>query len=319
MSYDRSDHRVRTSDGVSLRVRQVCRSGATGCPAIVLVHGIAAPLEPTFDLPLPGYSILELLADCGYRAVALDHRNFGGSDRDPAMDLPPIGEGDRALHSLDDSVEDIRAVIADTLDRYRLRDVTLFGSSRGAIQVLAYAVQNGAGISLVIMNNPSSLCYLAGARAGDELAGLKAEQAAAFRPGNYVAYTAEYQRKRWAKLFGPGGSASNELQEAYLAACMQTDPVASRRDPPVFRVPVESIPNRTPLLELDKLAIPCLAIEGEGKSAEHMATFVRATPTGLARVIAIRGSDHFTLRNDKRFELINIIDAAARGVAWGRR
>ena len=54
---------------------------AADAPAIVLVHGIAAPLEPTYDLGVPGYSFLEELARRGLRAFAFDHRSFGKSDR----------------------------------------------------------------------------------------------------------------------------------------------------------------------------------------------------------------------------------------------
>jgi hypothetical protein len=44
---------------------------------------------------------------------------------------------------------------------------------------------------------------------------------------------------------------------------------------------------------------------------------VHSVPSDLARVIEIRDSDHFTLRNPKRFELVNIVEAAMRGLAWG--
>jgi len=315
--HERADYRVHTSDGVSLRVRQV-GPAAPAAPVIVLVHGIAAPLEPTYDLPLAGSSFLDELAARGYRAVAFDHRNFGASDRDPALDRPAIDDPEhRGAHTLDDSVEDIRAVIADARERFGVREVTLFGSSRGALQVVAYAAAHRDGLAMVIMNNPSSLCYLAGASTGEALAWFREERTASQRAQNYLSYTAEHQRRRWAKLFGPESKVDSDIQDAYIECCLRSDPDGSRRDPPVFRVPTESIPDRTPLVGLDRVRAPCLVIEAEHKPAAHVAELARALPAGLARMVAIRDSDHFTLRNPRRFELLNIIDAAITGLRWG--
>ncbi len=147
----REDFSVRTRDGVGLRARAVAAAGLPReAPLIVLVHGIAAPLEPTYDLPVPGYSFLEELAARGLRAVAFDHRGFGKSDRDARMARPPQPDPEgRGLHGLDDSVEDIRAVVEACRDRYRVDRLTLFGSSRGAIQVLAAANKHGKSIMTV--------------------------------------------------------------------------------------------------------------------------------------------------------------------------
>jgi pimeloyl-ACP methyl ester carboxylesterase len=319
LATERSDYAVRTADGVTLRARQVAPRGMSAPPVIVLVHGIAAPLEPTYDLALPSYSILEELAKRGYRAVAFDHRNFGGSDRAPALDLPPVEDREhRGVHTLDDSVEDIRAIVADARERFSVRDVTLFGSSRGALQVFAYACGGGGGVSMVIMNNPSSLCYLAGARDGEPARWAREERSEAERSHNYLSYTAEYQRRRWAKLFGEGGKVDAALQDAYIESCLRTDEEGCRRDPPVFRVPTESIPDRVPLVSVEQLRVPCLAIDAEHKPAAHVEAWMQSVP-GLARFIEIRDSDHFTLRNPKRFELLNIVEAAMRGLAWGHR
>lgn len=317
--FERRDYRVRTADGVGLRVREVASATtAAGAPVIVLVHGISAPLEPTYDLPIPGYSILEELAARGYRAVALDHRNFGGSDRAPALDRPSIEDPEqRGVHTLDDSVEDIRAVIADARERFSAQHLALFGSSRGALQVLAYAVAHPGDLALVILNNPSSLAYLAAARSGDALAWYREEWEDGRRSRNYLEYTAEVQRRRWAKILGDHDRIYADIQDAYLESCMRTDPEGSRRDPPVFRVPTESIPDRVPLIPLERLSVPCLVIEAEDKPAKHIAEFLRTVPAGLARMITIRDSDHFTLRNPKRYELVNVVDAAITALDWG--
>jgi pimeloyl-ACP methyl ester carboxylesterase len=320
MSFERCDYRVRTRDGVALRARQVVAAGRECSDAIVFVHGIAAPLEPTYDLGLPGYSFLEEIASRGYRAIAFDHRNFGQSDRCSAMAQEPAADPEGVgMQTLDDSVEDIRAVVVDTRERYRVERVTVFGSSRGAIQVLCYAAGSADGLSMAILNNPSSLCYLAGVTDGPMLEALRVERAKAARPHNYTIYTEEYQRNRWRHLFGDNPSVDELLQRTYLAACIQSDAQGARHSPAMFRVPTESFPPRVPLIDLRRLRVPTLVIEAEDIPTEHIAAFRATAPAGLARVVRIRDSNHFTLRNPRRFELANLIDVAVAAHRWGNQ
>jgi alpha-beta hydrolase superfamily lysophospholipase len=318
VTFDRADYRVRTHDGVGLRVRCVTVSATrSDAPVVVLVHGIAAPLEPTYDLPVPGYSFLEELAGRGYRAVAFDHRNFGLSDRDPAMqrDPTPDPEG-RGLQTLDDSVADIQAVVRDSCERFQVQRAALFGSSRGAIQVLAYACAPDPDASIAILNNPSSLCYLAGASEGPARALLERERDQARRPQSYTPYTAEFQRARWQKLFGKDLAVDAALQEAYIASCIASDPEGSRRSPPIFRVPTESFPSRIPLVDLSALHVPLVVIEAEEIQQAHVETFRRCVGERPVALLHIRDSNHFTLRNARRFELANLLDLAIRMNGW---
>ena len=319
MTLERTDFAVRTGDGVQLRVRTVSSTESTRERAvIVLVHGISAPLEPTYDLSRPGYSFMEELAGRGHRVVAFDHRNFGRSERCSAMSAQPI-EGDVGVHSLDDSVEDIRTVVADTRNRYRADRVLLFGSSRGAIQALAYAVRFPSGLSLVVVNNPSEMCYLAGATSGASRDQFRQARSEARRSHNYLFYTADVQRQRWSKLFGADSSVDAELQEAYLASCIATDEEGSARKPPGFRVPTESIPDRQPLVEFRALEVPCLVVDGEEPSDFALACFFDCVPRSIVHRVKIHDTNHFTLRNARRFELANLVDAAATCLSWGDR
>jgi pimeloyl-ACP methyl ester carboxylesterase len=234
-----------------------------------------------------------------------------------ALEQPPVPDPEgRGLQTIDDSVEDIRTVVEDACERYRTPRVTLFGSSRGAIQVLSYAASGPVPLELAILNNPSSLCYLSGVTSGSALSAMQAERASAARPDNYTPYTAEFQRARWRKLFGDGEAADSALQEAYIQACLRSDAAGSRQNPPVFRVPTESFPNRIPLIDLSRLALPLLVIEAEEVPEEHVAAFFAAIPAGRAHLLRIRDSNHFTLRNPRRFELANLIELAVVATAW---
>jgi hypothetical protein len=148
---------------------------------------------------------------------------------------------------------------------------------------------------------------------GASLAAMKAERDGAARETSYVPYTAEYQRKRWQKLFGSAQTTDASLQESYIDACIASDEVGSKQSPPVFRVPTESFPERVPLLGLGSLRVPTIIVEAEEVPDEHVAAFFAAVPRNRARLLRIRDSNHFTLRNEKRFELANIIEAAVFG------
>jgi pimeloyl-ACP methyl ester carboxylesterase len=313
MNLKTSDYRVQTKDGVGLRVR-ACSPESGASQVIVMLHGISAPLVPTFDLPIPGYSFIEEVAGRGYHAVAFDHRNYGASDRDPRMNEPPVEDPEgKGIHTMDDSIVDIHAVIEDAKSRYGVDRVVLFGSSRGAIQGVAYALAHPEHLHIAVLNNPSTLCYLAGAREGKWLEAMREAHKPTLRGFNYLLYTEEMQRKRWSKLFGEGSLVSEEVQEAYIKVCLDTDP----EEPNGFRVPVEAIPFKTPLLPLEELTIPCLLVEGEEKKPEHIDFFMSCVPEGLARMVRIHDTDHFTLRNARRFELANLLDVAAAARRWG--
>ncbi len=280
-----------------------------------MLHGISAPLVPTFDLPIEGYSFIEEVAQRGYVVLAFDHRNFGESDRDPKMSEPPVEDPEgKGIHTMADSLEDIRAVIADAKTRFGVDKVTLFGSSRGAIQGVAYALAHPSDLTVAVLNNPSSLCYLAGAREGALLEQARAEHKKTLRGYNYLLYTEESQRKRWGNLFGEGSLVTEEVQEAYIQVCLDTD----LEEPNGFRVPIEAIPfTQVPLLPVEELRVPCLLVEGEGKSAELIDFFQSTAPEGLVRVVNIHDTDHFTLRNRRRFELANLLDVASTAARWG--
>ena len=317
-AYRREDWFTTTRDGKKLRVRVVEKAALPAdAPVIVLVHGIAAPLEPTYDLPVPGYSFMEELASRGMRVVALDHRSFGRSERDPRLSQPPVADPEgRGIHSLDDSIEDIRAVVEESRRRFEVPKLTLFGSSRGAIQVLGAAILLSDALELAILNNPSSLCYLSGSTGGENLAAMIQERKDAQRENNYMPYTAEYQRKRWKKLFGDHmpNAVDDDLQEKYIAACIASDEEGSKMATPIFRVPSEGFPERVPLLDHSALKVPTIVVEAEEVPDAHVAAFFATMPKHRARLLRIVGSNHFTLRNARRFELANIIEASMFGV-----
>lgn len=311
----REDYLVTTRDSVEVRVRTVAQEGKDAAPVILLVHGVSAPLEPTYDLRVPGYSFMEMLAERGYRSVALDHRNFGGSTRSAELSHPPT---DGFAHTLDDSLEDIRAVIEDCRSRFDQSRVVLFGSSRAALQVVAFAAQHSDLLSLVIANNPSSAAYLSGVSEGPLVEERSRRLAESLRPVNYINYTEEVLFGRWDKLFGDKILVPPDVQKKYVESCLATDAESSKKNPPCFRVPTEKIPDLNPLVSLDSIRVPCLVTDAEERPADHIAAFRNLFPPNLLSWQKIEDSDHFTLRNPKRFELANLVDLAVTGATKWR-
>lgn len=84
----RSSVPIIAGQSVRLFVRE--RSPAGGPhrkPPVLLVHGGFTPSTVAFDLPLPGYSLMEALAQAGFAAFAVDMTGYARSPR-PMMDDP---------------------------------------------------------------------------------------------------------------------------------------------------------------------------------------------------------------------------------------
>lgn len=115
------EHRVRTSDGTRLYVRD---SGGKGRP-VILTHA----------WPLSGEiweSQAAALAQAGYRVIAHDRRGFGRSDQP--------GRG----YDFDTFADDLARVI----DKLQLRDAALIGYSMGGGEVVRYFSRHrGRGVA----------------------------------------------------------------------------------------------------------------------------------------------------------------------------
>jgi alpha-beta hydrolase superfamily lysophospholipase len=314
------DWHVTTRDGFRIRARGMRGRGAAR-GVVVLVHGIASPLEPTYDLPVATYSVLELLAARGHTAVAFDHRNYGESTRAEGMSRPPRRAPDAGMHTLDDAAVDIDACVAAACERYETDAVFLFGSSRGALRVVNYLCSElpaRGRVRLAFLNNPSDLCYLGGSR-GARQADLAAEIARANRPYDYEVRTAQDVRDRWNAVFGDRGTGIPDwVQEEYIVSSLASDPGFEVDGVPGFRVPIERIPERTPLFDGSRLPCPLFAIDAEGTPDQVVDELAASCPPGRLQLLRIEESNHFTLRNAKRFELVNILDAAVCASLWGR-
>lgn len=88
---ERIDHYIDGDPGVTLFVREVraIESRQRSLPAVLLLYGARVPSVPSFDLPVPDYSLAADLANAGFAVYLLDARGYGGSSRPLEMTDPP--------------------------------------------------------------------------------------------------------------------------------------------------------------------------------------------------------------------------------------
>src|SRR5262245_30750277 len=78
-------------------------------PPVLLVHG-ATFGAAIFDLPAPGYSLMNVLASGGRRIFAIDVRGYGSSMDCAAMNAP--AEREPPFSTCAEAVNDIEAAVA---------------------------------------------------------------------------------------------------------------------------------------------------------------------------------------------------------------
>lgn len=130
---DISTRRIALSTGVELRVAEC---GDEGAPPVVLLHGWGASLY-TFR------HAFAHLRRAGFRAIAVDLRGYGLSDRPDA----------RGAYSLEAYASDVDAL----LDALAVRSAHLVGHSMGGGLALRYALRKAERVSTLGLINPSNL------------------------------------------------------------------------------------------------------------------------------------------------------------------
>lgn len=120
-------------------------------PPVLLVHGATLGAS-LFDLPLPGYSLLEALAADGRAAYALDVRGFGLSRPGTVIDGP--ADAHPPYPRLPQAVADIGAAVDAILAREGARALDIVGFSWGTVTSGAYAAANAAKVARLALYAP---------------------------------------------------------------------------------------------------------------------------------------------------------------------
>lgn len=222
----RSDFTLPSDPGIEISVRELRAGAASALPPVLLVHGVGAGGTSSFDLPVPGYSLAEDLANAGHRTYAMDVRGFGRSTRPPSVNA-------------DEAVRDIAAVVAWILSHNPAPRVALFGWATGGQWAGMYAATHPAQVSHLILLN--SLYGVNGPWS------LRERFEEPDRPGEFSRLTEPYVLRDEQSLLRPWNACipvedkrlwrDPRVAAAYVQAALSSDPTSQERRPPSMRVP----------------------------------------------------------------------------------
>jgi pimeloyl-ACP methyl ester carboxylesterase len=116
---------------------------------VLFVHGIPSPASIVFDLPVPGYSWLDYVAQRGFDTFTLDIRGFGRSARPPEMKDAanqnlPLVRADQVMRDIDAAVDYIRS-------KRKVDRVSLVGWSMGAAWCALYATLHPEKVNKLVL------------------------------------------------------------------------------------------------------------------------------------------------------------------------
>ncbi len=148
-SVTRTDAMIASDPGVQIFVREVKARKKSRKPPILLVHGGGPGGIASFDLPVPGGSLAEDLAQKGMDVYIMDVRGWEKSTRpdyDTTRRWVIAGSSKEASHDID-------AVVDYILDKSGKKQVCLFGWATGGQWIGYYACMYPDKISSLILLN----------------------------------------------------------------------------------------------------------------------------------------------------------------------
>jgi pimeloyl-ACP methyl ester carboxylesterase len=235
-------------------------------PPVLLVHG-ATLGHRLFDLPRPGYSLMDELVEAGRAVYAIDIRGYGASLGSAVMEAPATVNPPYA--GTDVAVEDIAAAVDFISKRRGVAVVDLIGFSWGTITAARYAGTHPNKIARLALYAPlyreENIAWLE--RIGDpsDLRRLAPTY------GAYRLITLFDLVRRWddelptrdSSLFREDG-----IPELVFESLASLDPLSTSRNPPAFRCPNGALAdmvttfNGQPLYKAAKLTMPTLLLRG---------------------------------------------------------
>jgi pimeloyl-ACP methyl ester carboxylesterase len=304
-------HRIASRDtpGLDLVLRQ---RGEVG-PPILFVHG-ATFSGRLFDIPHPGLNWLQVAADAGFSAYALDIRGYGLSKPDAFPETRPYATGAEAIADIGDAVDWIAA-------RHGGAQVALVGWSWGTLTTSRYVIGAGAGkISALALYAP---IY---AEVNEEWIALLADPADPTRPRDFGPYrhvTLEDTRARWDAQMPKGADWREEaVLQAMVASSIADDGAGSDN----FRVPNGTFLdlwecfNGRPIHDPGAITCPTLLIRGAqdptSTRSDTLALFDRLGAADRAYV-EIAGGTHFINAETRAPALFEAVTGFLRRTAQG--
>jgi len=284
---------------------------------VLFVHGIPSPASIVFDLPVPGYSWLDYVAQRGFDTFTLDIRGFGRSARptemkDGASQNLPLVRADQVMRDIDAAVDYIRS-------KRKVDRVSLVGWSMGASWCALYATLHPEKVNKLVM---------LGAVYGKNPTYVKAfgDPANPDRPF-YEMGAFRYVTKReildgwdgWIKPELRDVWREREVIDTWIDAVFASDPSSKQRTPESIQLPSgpyidwHEIHAGRSLFDPARIKAPTMIVRG---SAEEMISSEAAddllqklTGAPYKRRLDIGDSTHFALLEKNRLQLYREVQA----------
>jgi pimeloyl-ACP methyl ester carboxylesterase len=235
-------------------------------PPLLVVHG-ATFGHALFDLPRPGYSLLDAMASAGRVVYALDIRGYGASQGGAVMETPPSRNPPFARAEI--AAEDIGAAVDLIRERRGVGAVDLVGFSWGTITAALHAGRSPESVARLVLYAPfyahRNAAWLARIADPDDCMRL------APRYGAHRLVTRSDLARRWDEELPTDDTAlfrEDGIAELVFDALAALDPLSATRIPPALRCPngalvdLLAVFNGRPLYDPAKLTMPTLLLRG---------------------------------------------------------
>lgn len=273
---------------------------------VLFIHGGTSPGETTFDLPIEGVSMMDLIAQQGFDVYLVDVRGFGGSTRPAEMDQPPAVNKPVATSA--DAAADVGAAIDYVLKTRNIPKLDLFGWSWGTSIAGSYTSQHNDKINRLILYAPWWLRQPSKAPTAVPVA-------------SYRFISKDSAKARWfdsvpsdkqATLIPPG------VFDQWWDATLATDPVGGKMNPPMFRAPngfFDELNNYwavgKPYYDPSKITVPTFIIHAEWDadwpSYLTQAFFKQLTNTPYKRFVELGEGTHTVMIEKDHIEFFHEI------------
>jgi pimeloyl-ACP methyl ester carboxylesterase len=315
--------------GINLFIREKHVAGVESfAPEKILlfVHGATYPSETSFDLPIEGASMMDLVARRGYDVFLVDVRGYGGSTRPPEMSQPAAEN--KPVVRTDDAVRDLGAAVDHILQKRGVKRLALMGWSWGTSIAGTYASTHNDKLDRLVLYAPMWIF-----RKDQGIAPVSPTQTQQAAPppalGAYRLVSRDSARERWlrgvpedkkATLIGPG------VFDAWADATWATDPDANKQNPPMLRasngviadVQATYAVGKTPY-DPASITVPTLLLHAEWDadlpSYQAQGYFAALKNTPWKRFVEIGEGTHTVMLEKNRMqffrELITFLDEPA--------
>ena len=304
---DVAEYMVPSDPGIELYVREKHAAGVQSFASdriLLFVHGATYPAETSFDLPVGGQSMMDILAARGWDVWLVDVRGYSRSTRPASMD-GPLGKG-TPVASTAEAARDVGAAVDFILKRRGVAKLDLMGWSWGTSIMGLYTTTHNDKVGRLVLYAPQ---WLSTNKVPENAPPL----------GAYRTVTRAATLERWLKGV-PADKAAALIPpgwfDMWADATFATDPKGAAHTPPVLRAPNGTMQDSRlywlagkPLYQPSDIKVPTLIIHAEWDADlptyQASAYFEQLTHTPYKRFVQLGEGTHTVIMEKNRMQFIH--------------